>query len=73
MTGAEKQGAQQSIRLHLIIGLTIALVLAGGLGGWASTAEISGALIAPGSIVVEFECEESAASDRRRGRRSARA
>jgi HlyD family secretion protein len=53
MTGAEKQGAQQSIRLHLIIGLTIALVLAGGLGGWASTAEISGALIAPGSIVVE--------------------
>ena len=28
-------------------------MLAGGLGGWASTAEISGALIAPGSIVVE--------------------
>ena len=53
MIGAENQGAQQSIRLHLIIGLTIALVLAGGLGGWASTAEISGALIAPGSIVVE--------------------
>jgi HlyD family secretion protein len=51
--GADKQGAQHSIRLHLIVGLTIALVLAGGLGGWASTAEISGALIAPGSIVVE--------------------
>ena len=29
------------------------VVLAGGLGGWASTAEISGALIAPGTIVVE--------------------
>ena len=29
------------------------VVLAGGLGGWASTAEISGALIAPGQIVVE--------------------
>ncbi len=29
------------------------MLLAGGLGGWASTAEISGALIAPGSIVVE--------------------
>ena len=53
MIGAEYQGARHSIRLHLIIGLTIALVLAGGLGGWASTAEISGALIAPGSIVVE--------------------
>jgi HlyD family secretion protein len=53
MSGAEKQGAQGSIRLHLIIGLAIVVVLAGGLGGWASTAEISGALIAPGQIVVE--------------------
>jgi HlyD family secretion protein len=31
----------------------VVVVLAGGLGGWASTAEISGALIAPGQIVVE--------------------
>jgi len=53
MSGSEKQGALQSIRLHLIIGLSIVVVLAGGLGGWASTAEISGALIAPGQIVVE--------------------
>ena len=37
----------------MIIGLAIVVVLAGGLGGWASTAEISGALIAPGQIVVE--------------------
>ena len=49
----ELKGAQRSIRLHLVIGLAIVVVLAGGLGGWASTAEISGALIAPGSIVVE--------------------
>ena len=47
------QGARPSIRLHLIVGLAVVVVLAGGLGGWASTAEISGALIAPGSIVVE--------------------
>src|ERR1700737_194965 len=47
------QGARRSIRLHLIIGLAVVVVLAGGLGGWASTAQISGALIAPGSIVVE--------------------
>jgi HlyD family secretion protein len=53
MSNAEKQGAQGSIRLHLIIGLAIVVMLAGGLGGWASTAEISGALIAPGQIVVE--------------------
>ena len=53
MTGARLQGARPSIRLHLMIGLAVVAVLAGGLGGWASTAEISGALIAPGSIVVE--------------------
>src|SRR6202049_2356781 len=53
MSGSEMQGARRSIRLHLIIGLAIVVILAGGLGGWASTAQISGALIAPGSIVVE--------------------
>ena len=37
----------------MIVGLSVVILLAGGLGGWASTAEISGALIAPGSIVVE--------------------
>ena len=47
------KGAQASIRLHLIVGLSMVVLLVGGLGGWASTAEISGALIAPGSIVVE--------------------
>jgi HlyD family secretion protein len=29
--------------------LAVVVILAGGLGGWASTAQISGALIAPGS------------------------
>jgi HlyD family secretion protein len=53
MSEKELEGAQRSIRLHLIIGLSIVLVLAGGLGGWASTMQISGALIAPGAIVVE--------------------
>ena len=53
MSGSEKKGSLQSIRLHLIIGLTVVVILAGGLGGWASTAQISGALIAPGSVVVE--------------------
>ena len=53
MTSGKMRGARPSIRLHLIIGLAVVAVLAGGLGGWASTAEISGALIAPGSIVVE--------------------
>jgi HlyD family secretion protein len=53
MSGSDLVGARRSIRLHLIIGLTVVMVLAGGMGGWASTTEISGALIAPGQIVVE--------------------
>jgi len=53
MSGNPLQGARRSIRLHLITGLAVVMVLAGGFGGWASTAQISGALIAPGAIVVE--------------------
>ena len=53
MSDGKSGGAQGSIRQHLIVGLAIVLILGGGIGGWAATAEISGALIAPGSIVVE--------------------
>lgn len=44
---------RDSIKFHLMLGLAIVLVLVVGLGGWASTVLISGALIAPGQIVVE--------------------
>jgi len=53
MTDKGLKGVNESIRVHLIVGLAIVVVLAGGLGGWAATQEISGALIAPGQIVVE--------------------
>jgi membrane fusion protein, type I secretion system len=46
-------GARSSIRVHLIAGLVVVLVLAGGFGTWASTVQISGALIAPGQVVVD--------------------
>jgi HlyD family secretion protein len=49
----ELRGARRSIRAHLIVGLVLVLVLAGGFGGWASTVPISGALIAPGAVVVD--------------------
>ena len=48
-----EKGTRFSIKRHLLVGLSVVILLAGGLGGWASTAQISGALIAPGSIVVE--------------------
>jgi HlyD family secretion protein len=55
MTGKSRalQATRRSIRLHVIAGLAVVGVAAGGFGGWASTTEISGALIAPGQIVVE--------------------
>lgn len=53
MTSTTTGPSRRSIRLHLMIGLVVVLLLAGGLGGWASTALISGALIAPGSVVVD--------------------
>jgi HlyD family secretion protein len=48
-----KKTVRQSIKFHLLLGLGIVVLLAGGLGSWASTVLISGALIAPGQFVVE--------------------
>jgi len=46
------ESAEASIRRHIIAGGILVGVLVFGVGGWASTAEISGALIAQGSLVV---------------------
>ena len=45
--------AHHSIRRHLWAGVLIVALLAGGVGGWAATTEIAGAVIAPGYLVVE--------------------
>lgn len=45
--------AQRSIRRHLVAGIVVVITLAGGVGGWAGTTQLSGALIAQGSIVVD--------------------
>ena len=41
-----------SIRRHLIFGTAIVGFLLFGIGGWAATMELGGAVIAPGSLVV---------------------
>ena len=46
------------IRRHIIAGSVLVGVLAFGLGGWASTAEIAGALIAPGDVVVDSNIQK---------------
>ncbi len=44
--------AAESIRRHIVAGSILVGFLTVGLGGWASTAEIAGAIIAQGSVVV---------------------
>jgi HlyD family secretion protein len=45
--------AKRSTRRHVVVGLAAVLFLVGGIGGWAATTELSGALIAAGSVVVD--------------------
>ncbi len=44
---------RRSVRMHLRLGLALILVLVGGIGGWAATTSISGAIVASGSVVVD--------------------
>ena len=53
MSGKSPLDTRVSIRQHIIVGGAVVAFLAFGVGGWASTAEISGALIAPGTLVVD--------------------
>jgi HlyD family secretion protein len=48
-----KWDTRLSISKHMMAGLVIVIVLAGGVGGWAGTMTLSGALIAQGSVVVD--------------------
>lgn len=49
----ETSSAQESIRRYMLAGIVVVLVLTCGVGVWATTVQISGALIAPGTVVVE--------------------
>ena len=44
---------RESIQLHLLAGGVVALLLVGGVGGWAATTDLAGAVIAQGSLVVD--------------------
>jgi hypothetical protein len=53
MNDPKPMTSRRSIRLHLLAGVTVVALLAGAVGGWAGTTEISGAVVAPGVFVVE--------------------
>jgi membrane fusion protein, type I secretion system len=52
MTG-QVRGARGSIRRHMLTALAVMVLLAGGLGGWAMTTELSGAVVTSGLLVVD--------------------
>jgi HlyD family secretion protein len=43
----------RSIRRHLVAGVAAVAILAGGVGGWAASTELAGAVIAQGQLVVD--------------------
>ena len=45
--------AYGSIRRHMMVGLAVVLMVTCGIGGWAVTAQLSGAVIAQGVVVVD--------------------
>ncbi|MFT5511303.1 MAG: HlyD family secretion protein [Hyphomicrobiaceae bacterium] len=51
LTGEKKNAF--GIQRHIFFGLTVMTILIGGAGGWAATAQLSSAIIAPGSLVVD--------------------
>jgi len=53
MTELSKSAPRRSIRRHQMAGLIVVGLLAGGVGSWAATTDISGAVIAPGILVVD--------------------
>jgi HlyD family secretion protein len=48
-----EQDPRRTIRKLNLVGLAIVVLLIGGVGGWAATTQLAGAVIAPGTIVVE--------------------
>jgi HlyD family secretion protein len=53
MKSPKRSPSRRSIRYHVVAGIGVVIILVGGVGGWASNAPISGALIAPGALVVD--------------------
>jgi HlyD family secretion protein len=53
MPGNSLEAEDRSLRNHLIAGIAVALFLTAGIGGWAIRTELSGAVTASGSVVVD--------------------
>ena len=49
----QAQAARRSIRRNILIGISLVVFLGTALGGWASTTNLAGAVVAGGSVVVD--------------------
>ena len=58
MNNDAANAARRSIRRHQIAGLIVVGILVGTVGSWAATTSISGAVIAPGSLVVDSDVKK---------------
>lgn len=51
--GTQAQTARRSIRRNMLAGISLVIILGAALGGWASTTDLAGAVVAGGSVVVD--------------------
>lgn len=58
MVAPTRANPRASIRRLNIIGLVTMLVLVGGAGGWAASTDLEGAVIAPGTLVVDSDVKK---------------
>ena len=58
MSNSRRSEVVRSIRWHLLLGLTLIVLVAGGVGGWAARTEISGAVIAPAAVIVDSNVKQ---------------
>jgi len=55
---SDTAAAFKSIQRHRLFGVALVVFLTFGIGGWAATTDLAGALIAPGSLVVGSHVKE---------------
>jgi len=58
MDTASDAALKKSVRSHIVTASLLALIAAGGIGGWAANAEISGAVVSSGTVVVESNTKQ---------------
>ncbi|WP_082836791.1 HlyD family type I secretion periplasmic adaptor subunit [Labrenzia sp. OB1] len=49
---------RKTVRNHLLFAVFLAVAIVCGIGGWATLTEISGAVVSPGTVVVESNVKE---------------